>query len=275
MADHLHESFSAFRETILTAIARLEFQIRDSISSSKPSDVKPQQQSQQQQEQSGQSTHLFLDEIYGRLSSRILQLEKTIQTNVTEHRSPPPSHIQNKEDNNDEFANEIIKMEQPIQTRNVLVSSVRSTPALAAAVAAASLYPPTLNLTDAESISTADAEDIAADDSSSGEEEGLQSIVIKGKQYYMDSDMIVYEDNDEGYVEIGKYDSLTDSILRLEETQTEGDVVEEEEEQPDLEQFTWKGNTYYKDTENNVYHETDDGYEQIGSWNGKKVILLE
>jgi hypothetical protein len=234
----------------------------------------------------------LLDDIYNRLSSRIVQLEKIIQTSAvavissptTLHNHAPNNHTNNEDkenkddknetsDNNDEFASEIIKMEQPIQTRNVLVSSVRSTPALAAAVAAASLNPPTLNLTDAESISTADAEPVTADDSSS--EEGLQSIVIQGIQYYMDSDMIVYEDNDDGYVEIGKYDSLTDSILRVEEAQTEGDVVEEEEEQPDLEQFSWKGNTYYKDAENNVYHETDDGYEQIGSWNGKKVILLE
>jgi uncharacterized protein YhfF len=119
-----------------------------------------------------------------------------------------------------------------------------------------------------------EAESIASSD---GDSDNLQSIIIQGTQYSMDSDMNVYEETEEGYIQIGTYNSVTDSLVRLtdeEDTEdVEGEVEEEEEEQPDLEQFTWKGTTYYRDAENLVYQETDDGYEQIGSWNGKKVVL--
>jgi hypothetical protein len=273
MADHLHESFSAFRETLLTALARLEFQIRDSVASStKAAQIQPQFQ------------QMMFDDIYKRLSSRIAELERIIQTH-------PPSI---KEDVSDSLEKEIIKMEQPVESRNILVPStrptpaltaiqhnVRSTPALAAAVAAASAFPPALNLTDAESISSEDVdEQKEAEEDDASSESVLQSIVIQGKPYYMDSDMTVYEETDEGCVEIGKYDSLTDSILYLSqddevEVEVEGEVEEEQEEEPALEQFTWKGITYYRDSENSVYQETDEGYVEIGNWNGKKVILLE
>jgi hypothetical protein len=261
MADYIHQSLAAFRETMLTGIARLEFQIRDFAATSSSSDSSEDKS----------SIGPVLEETLLHLARRLDSIEASLQ-----HRLPA---VVVKEENSDETLDEIIKMEQPSTTRNILVQSVRSTPALAAAVAAASAFPPALDLLDSETIASKLETDDGGDESSGPD---FQQIVIKGKPYYMDSEMCVYKETDEGYEQIGKYDSVSDTIIYEEEEQEEetqeeheGEVLEEEEESPDLEQFTWKGNTYYKDVENSVYRETDEGYEQIGTWNGKKVILDE
>ena len=58
----------------------------------------------------------------------------------------------------------------------------------------------------------------------------------------------------------------------------EHEVVEEEEaaeEELELEEFEYKGVTYYKDQKDNIYGTDGDGEllsEPIGFWNGKKIV---
>ena len=62
----------------------------------------------------------------------------------------------------------------------------------------------------------------------------------------------------------------------------EAEVIEEDEEEPeeeglDLEEFEYKGITYYKDPENKVYSTDEDGNvipEPVARWNGTKLVRL-
>jgi hypothetical protein len=65
----------------------------------------------------------------------------------------------------------------------------------------------------------------------------------------------------------------------------EEEIDVEEDEEPDveeeqelaLEEFEYKGTTYWKDDENNVYGADEDGEvntDPIGTWNGKRILPL-
>jgi len=62
----------------------------------------------------------------------------------------------------------------------------------------------------------------------------------------------------------------------------EAEVIEEDEEEPeeeglDLEEFEYKGITYYKDGENKVYSTDEDGNvipEPVARWNGTKLVRI-
>ena len=58
--------------------------------------------------------------------------------------------------------------------------------------------------------------------------------------------------------------------VEVEVVEEEEEVVEDEEEAIEVEEFLYKGQTYQRDAENNVYL---DG-TQVGTWNGKKIIAL-
>ena len=51
--------------------------------------------------------------------------------------------------------------------------------------------------------------------------------------------------------------------------------AEEAEEDP-MEEFTYKGATYYRDGESNVYTLDEEAgeYTHVGTWNGKKVVKV-
>jgi hypothetical protein len=67
-----------------------------------------------------------------------------------------------------------------------------------------------------------------------------------------------------------------------EEEGEEEEVVEEEQEEElveeealELEEFPYKGRTFYKDQSDNIYRADDEGEvipEPIGTWNGKKIV---
>lgn len=66
-------------------------------------------------------------------------------------------------------------------------------------------------------------------------------------------------------------------VVEVVENVQEEEIVEEEEEEEKelaLEEFEYKGKTYYKDEENQVYEMDEEGdiSEPIGSWNGKRII---
>lgn len=59
-----------------------------------------------------------------------------------------------------------------------------------------------------------------------------------------------------------------------EEEEEEQEEEEAEEEELALEEFEYKGTTYYKDEDNQVYQMDEEGdiSEPIGVWNGKRII---
>ena len=77
------------------------------------------------------------------------------------------------------------------------------------------------------------------------------------KKYWVDENLVVYKETEEGYEEIGTYNTET------------GDLdIEKEEEGIETVEFTYKGVTYYRDQDNTVYNEDGD---EIGLWTGSVV----
>ena len=68
---------------------------------------------------------------------------------------------------------------------------------------------------------------------------------------------MVYKETDEGYEEIGTYDTETGNL-----------DIEDADEAIETTEFTYKGKTYYRDEDNNVYNEEG---EEIGLWTGTVV----
>ena len=264
MADNIHTTLAAFRDTVLTAIARLEFQLRDSMTG---------------RDLYERST--ILSEIHGHDMSKheanIQELFKRIDSlerRIVEQQQEPI------------LEREFMDIRPSVNTRNILVPSVRSTPALAAAVAAAST-PPEFELnsetsseiseeeTSVEEVTEKEVveekeeaeeevveksvEEVEEAEEEAEEEPELNPITIKKVQYYIDSENNLYSETEDGYEQVGVYDPETKTIKPVEESEDEGVEVED---------FEYKGKTYQRDAENNVYL---DG-EQVGTWNGKKIV---
>ena len=276
MADSLHLALSVFRDTMLTAVARLEFAIRDSATGS----VEPSPS----------------------LNHEFVELKEQLHQNLNSYESLKTSHTTRMNTLEKEYQNlqeqvaallkateetkELLKIPAPAPstTRNVLIS----TPALAAAVAAVTVQPSVMVLDDdsdsevgegqlpqeeevvEEKDVQQDVEMEVEDEEEEDDSPDLRQVMIKGKQYFMDAENSVYVETDEGYEEIGKYNSALDCIEGTEGDSEDDTEVEEEEEGIEVEEFLYKGKTYQRDSENNVY---DDG-DQIGTWNGKKIIPL-
>jgi hypothetical protein len=285
MADHLHTAIAGFRDTMLTALARLEFQLRDvPVGSSR---YNASLHTDDYEDSQATFEIAKLTNLVGQLSMRIASLEDNLEKKCVDVH-------QVTQEKSDTMVSELLTMNPVPNTRNILIASVRSTPALAAAVAAASVPDLDLGFTagdsDSESGSGSDSEstidvvdekeevsnveDTMADDEeeevveSEKESSGpnLKPIQIKGKQYYIDEEQNVYAETEDGYEEIGIYDAKTKSIVVPQE---ESDEEEEEEEDAiEVEDFVYKGTTYQRDGENNVYL---DG-EHIGTWNGKRIV---
>jgi hypothetical protein len=88
------------------------------------------------------------------------------------------------------------------------------------------------------------------------------------------------DDIDEAVAEDENHEVVEEEEDDVEEEVVEEEVVEEEqdEQELELEEFEYKGRTYYMDGEKNVYTTDDEGdvvSEPIGVWNGKKIIPLQ
>ena len=88
---------------------------------------------------------------------------------------------------------------------------------------------------------------------------------VDGTTYWLDNDHIVYKETDEGYEEIGSYDPETGEISM------EDEEMEEEEEGVEMEEFKYKGKTYFRDEDNNVYNAEG---EEVGTWTGTSVKFV-
>ena len=90
--------------------------------------------------------------------------------------------------------------------------------------------------------------------------DGLERLEIDDDVYWLNEDNVVFKDTDSGLEEIGTYNSETGEIeVKDEDTDEEIETVE----------FTYKGVSYYRDEDNNVYNEDS---EHIGTWSGTKII---
>ena len=97
---------------------------------------------------------------------------------------------------------------------------------------------------------------------------------VDGTTYWLDNDHVVYKETDEGYEEIGSYDPETGEISiedEDEDEETMEEVEEEEDEGVEAEEFKYKGKTYFRDGDNNVYNE--DG-EEVGTWTGSTIKFV-
>jgi hypothetical protein len=276
MADSIHNTLASFRDTMLQSIAQLEFQMRDIAMMIRPS---PYLEPTPSYYETPMPTHTVSNELIQTLIERIESLESKLTDSVKQE--PVSSFDEIKE---------ILTIEKPYTTRNILIPSVRSTPALAAAVAAADETGPHPIILDSESDSESES-DVAIvqhercemsesdctgqveedeDDNGSGESESdpeLKKVVIQGVSYYMDESNTVYQETEDGYEEVGVYNPKFD---RIDVTEAE-EEEEEEEEAIETEEFVYKGQTYQRDAEGNVY---DDEGDVIGHWNGKKIVAV-
>jgi hypothetical protein len=292
MADQLHMSLSQFRDTMLTAVARLEFQIRDTLPNQKQSHaldspkvicVCPDVEEVWPDTSSTRSAILpehrgFDSALLQSIVARMEVLEERLSTLSTPGALATLATLaaladpaDQRENTNIKTIDEILTIQKDKNTRNVLVTSLRSTPALSAAVAA--MNPPVMNLhLDADSEDEEEEEEDAVSipaseaDTEGEVDEQLKKIIINGVKYYMDDDNVVYTETEDGYEQVGTYDAKTDSLILDEEQEEEEE--EEEEEAIEVEDFLYKGKTYQRDSDNNVY---EDG-EQVGTWNGKKIV---
>lgn len=283
MADSTHYSLTSFRDSLLTALARLEFELRDGRPSVPSVPSVPQVSSDR------------LDSIETSLAS----LQKTVQMlceQTAETKAlmsiPPPSQSKNvlvstpalsaavaglmpsgfdlepeeeselEEEEESEDENEI-----PIAPLHVVVklepsASVDIDMTVVPEVVVA--QPIDVDMTEEEE------EDEESVEESEEEDPELRPVTIQGKTYYLDADNTAYVETDEGYEEVGTYNPKLNSVEGVEEADEEIVAEEEETEEIEVEDFVFKGKTYQRDTEGNVYL---DG-EQIGTWNGKKILPL-
>ena len=248
MADSLHNILASFRDVVLQSIARLEFQMRDIAAAQR---FTPNHSVYEVPSSDGPT-----DSTIQELISRIEALETKISESAT------MCNVQVKEERSMSIheVEEILTIEQPHTTRNIIILSARSTPALAAAVAAANPHPISL---DSESDHSGEVVEEESEEESGSD---LKKVIIKGVSYYMDSSNTVYQETEDGYEEVGTYNPKFDRIDVAEEEE-----VEEEEEAIETEEFVYKGQTYQRDAEGNVY---DDEGDVIGHWNGKKIVAV-
>ena len=112
-------------------------------------------------------------------------------------------------------------------------------------------------------------EDEEADAEEGVDPSSLPNFKHKGVIYKRDTDNTLYSETDEGWEIVGTWDEASKSIV----VETASVEEEAEEEDPELTEFIFKGKTYYLDEENAVFQSTEEGYEQVGTWNGKKILF--
>ncbi len=230
MADTLHMSLANFRDTMLMAIARLEFELRDAMDSRKGEDCRPIHVEHRENENYRVSE---LSNVVHTLSENLnIVMEKMYSL---EQRISSPKE-----------ATELLNIEPPRESRNVVISSsVKSTPALSAAVA--SLHPPSMNLSEKDEDEVEESEDEVEEES----EEEIEGEVEESVEEQVEEQEVAGEVVEE------------EEEQEEEEEESEGEVVEEEEEEGvEVEEFEYKGITYQRDADNNVYY---DG-NHIGTW---------
>ncbi len=257
MADSIHNALSAFRDTMLTAVARLEFTLRDTIHTNHPYDLHMNHMSYNDYDSSSEPQDITTQMVLKKLEATVQELAARMNDlTVNIPHSSPTSTVCDPPNLPADVVQELMSINFPERTSNILVPSIRSTPALAAAVAAANI--PVFKLEEEED----DEGEVVEEEEEDDDSPPLKKVVIKGVTYYMDEDHAVYHETDDGYEQVGIYNPKTDSVDLIE------DDDDDEEDAVEVEEFTYKGKTYQRDSDNNVYLDGD----HIGMWNGKKIV---
>ena len=238
MADSLHTALSQFRDTVLNAVAGLEFKLRDlSKDSTKDCTNTSIEYINAIDRLHKQNEHLVSSNQY------IISSIKSLEENISSLKSIPKK-------TDSEYSTEILNIVKPVSENIVVTELAKSEPE-------------------------------------------LEKLVVDGVEYYKDTDNNVYVKKGDNYEQVGEWDpsentlglydeededlqedeeiEVVETEEEVEETEEEVEETEEEvEEAVECESFEYKGITYLRDSENNVYN--DEG-ETIGVWTGKKVVL--
>ena len=274
MADAIHSVLSQFRDSILGAVATLEFRLRDLI-----------------QVQGGTTSTVDLTD----LRSRIEQLEtiRSVQSeekfkrleDLIQKMNTGPSIVSETCGDESHVRSELMKITKPTSSNVLVPVGIHSIHVISAAPV------PSLVKKNLEVIIEDGDQDGASHSevtSEKDEEPSLEEFDVDGVIYYKDDEHAVYEKTGEGeYEQVGQWDpneetleffetedSKSQETMEVEEKEAveeeEEDEEEEEEEEEELEceEFEYNGTTYLRDTENKVY--TAEG-ELIGLWNGKRI----
>jgi len=242
MADSLHTALSQFRDTVLNAVAGLEFKLRD-LSKDSPKDS-PKDSTTDYitaiDRLHKQNEHLVSSNQY------IISSIKSLEENISSLKAIPKK-------TDSEYSTEILNIMKPV-SENIVVTEVDKF---------ANITP---------------------------DEPELEKFVVDDLEYYKDTDNNVYVKKGDDYEQVGEWDPSENTLGLYDEDEEEDEEVvedeedeevveaedeevvedEDEEEAVECESFEYKGITYLRDSENNVYN--DEG-ETIGVWTGKKVVL--
>lgn len=118
---------------------------------------------------------------------------------------------------------------------------------------------------EAEEAEESEEEEEEVEEEAESEAPKFTPLEVGDETYWLDEANAVYKETEEGYEEIGSYDPDTGE-LNIEEG--EGEEVEAEDEEIETIEFTFKGKTYLRDEENNVYNEEG---EEVGKWTGTAI----
>ena len=120
-----------------------------------------------------------------------------------------------------------------------------------------------------------------------------EEVVVEEQEEQEEEEVVVEEEEEQGEEEVvveeqevkekqqKKEEAVEEVEEEAEDTEEEAEEEEEEEEEgeaKELEEFEYKGVTYYKDSENQVYKMDEDGDlddTPIGVWNEEKQKLLK
>lgn len=300
MADMIHMSLSNFRNTMLTAVACLECELRDrTMPVNNPVHIFPEDSSRIIGLESSMDllrrTILEFNHTLVEMGLRIQDVEQKVDLLAV---TPSPD-TNNPIYTSQEFTSYRyqIHMKDDAETLSSIEDIEETADIDEAAPAGSELIhevdenipveaEPEPEIDEHANVPSSESvHSISEDEENADAEEGsdMEVLTLDGVDYYIDNDQYVFTlDIDAGeYTQVGTYDPEEGTIAFLsgeteEEADQEADQEAEEVEEDPMEEFNYKGTTYYRDSESNVYTlDADAGeYTHIGSWNGKKIIKV-
>ena len=305
MADQLHFNIRDFRDILLAEIAKLEHGVREQIVNSgavsaqrigtgatvSTAEIQHERELKKLRKEVADLTEQLAicqkkstdKDLVAELETEVEKLNRTLKKNVQEHIAAEQHYkneiarlqmenatLQTSSDMNHKQSLQYHMENETLKKKNEeLVSALAQAQAEPKTVAHPLLgkiqeQPPIVNV----------KEELDEEEEEGSEEgvdpESLPNFKHKGVVYKKDTDGTLYKDSEDGWELVGRWDEGSKSIV-LQEIEDEGEA--EDDEENNLTEFVYKGKTYFLDEENNVFQETDDGYEQVGKWNGKKILL--
>jgi hypothetical protein len=249
MFDNLHSGMVTMRNDLLNSIQQLfdqKFAVLESRVRDYSADIEPRETMAQNIENIKAELH---NHIHSELNSVVASL------------------IKNTRDEFDDFKNKIrVEIESLIARRE---SKMQGMPVISSPSISNNLVverkqdeEDTKTIMISEDVDVEVESEVEEKEVEEGDLKEFSPLEVGDKTYWLDQNLVVYKETDDGYVEIGTYDAESGEL----------DIVDDEEEEEECAvettEFTYKGKTYFRDEDNNVYNE--DG-EEIGIWTGTVV----